>query len=151
MLITLNRERNSCWRVISVASIRELICCSSSSLHAPSCSATLLSSRHPMAERQWWFSSTEVFWKENVLNSNLNTLQNTTWIVSCGISGSYRNVCESHGLLGCDAMWSGKLVPKFQRNLMCLLPWRWRQQVKCWDLCTSLLGISYHISTEVEK
>jgi hypothetical protein len=62
---TLNRVRNSCCRVISVANIRELICCSSSGRMLPSCSATLLSRRQPTADLQWWFSRTEVFWNKS--------------------------------------------------------------------------------------
>ena len=60
---TLKRIRNSCWRVMSVASMRELICLWSSGLQSSISSATWLSNKQPIAERQWWFSKTDVFWK----------------------------------------------------------------------------------------
>lgn len=49
---------------MSVANISELICDSRSCRIGLSFSATWLSSRQPIADLQWWFSSTDVFWRK---------------------------------------------------------------------------------------
>lgn len=59
--LTLNWLRYSCCLVMSVARIRELIWRSSGARRPCSWSSTPLSIRQLIAERQWWFSSTDVF------------------------------------------------------------------------------------------
>jgi hypothetical protein len=34
------------------------------------------------------------------------------------ICGSHNSECYDYNLLGCDAMWSGRYVPTFWRNLL---------------------------------
>ena len=59
---TLKAVRNSCCLAISVAKISDWIwCCSSRLDWRSSVSIMPLSTRQAMADRQWWFSSTEAF------------------------------------------------------------------------------------------
>lgn len=62
LIDTLKAVRNSCCRAISVAKISDWIWCCSSWLEWRSrVSIMPLSTRQAMADRQWWFSSTEAF------------------------------------------------------------------------------------------
>jgi len=63
--------------------------------------------------RQWFHS---IFFALNFLKQNMS--------LSCCTQYSYT---AEYCLLGCDAMWSGRYVPPFQRSM--LLPFSWQSSI----------------------